>query len=319
MIAFFISMSLKPQRLKKGDTIGIVAPASPMERRDKLSAAIRYLEHEGFKVKTGQSVNRHYGYLAGTDEERAEDINQMFCDGEVRAIFCLRGGYGSPRLLNLIDYKAISENPKIFAGYSDITALSAAIFSKTGLLTFSSPMVVSDMADPDPYSMTILWDMLMNPVESRIVKNFPKHRRKLLRHGAAEGLLMGGNLTLLTGLVGTSYLPDLSGSMLFFEEIAEEPYRIDRMLAQLEHAGVLSNAAGLIFGRFNNCQPESSPSLSLSQVLAHYANKLVPGVPVMQGLSYGHIPNKYTLPFGAKATLQTNNGIQLEMMERVVE
>ncbi len=311
-------MILKPKRLHKGQTIGIVAPASPVERRDKMQRALMYLKNCGFKVKLGKHVKDVYGYLAGTDEARAQDINTMFEDPDVNAIFCLRGGYGSPRLLNLIDYETIARHPKIFAGYSDITALSCAIFAKTSLITFSSPMVVSDMVNPDPYSFNIFWGMLMGTRSITEIKNFTKHRRTALKKGSAQGRLIGGNLTLFTGLIGTGYMPSLNNALIFFEDVAEEPYRIDRMLSQCEHAGILNQLSGLVLGKFENCAPESKPSLSLHQVFKHYSEKLPQATPAVQGVSYGHTLNKHTLPFGAMARLIVSDTIKIELLEDVV-
>lgn len=312
-------MILKPPRLHKGDTIGIVAPASPVKDASSLDKALKYISECGFRVKLGKSTSQQFGYLAGSDAFRAEDIHTMFLDPEIKAVFCLRGGYGSPRLLNLIDYEIIKNNPKIFAGYSDITALSHAIFTKTGLITFSSPMVATDMHEPDDYAMKVFWDMLMYPKEEFHIKNAAHHNLEILKTGTAEGRLFGGNLTVFCALLGSSFVPDMSESILFLEDIGEEPYRIDRLLAHLELSNNLSEIGGLVFGQFAECQPKNSPSFNLNEVLRWYSKKIKNNAPAFQGLSYGHIASKHTMPIGAMAKLAVSDeGVEFKLSEKVV-
>ncbi len=314
-------MILKPKRLQAGDTIGIVAPASPLFPEDKLEKAKAYLQSLGYTVKMGQHIKKMRGYLAGSDDERADDINRMFADKSVKAIFCLRGGYGSPRLLRRLDYNLIRRNPKIFVGFSDITALCCAIFAKTGLITFSGPMLVSDMVSPDEYSQYHLWRMLTNARRYGRFINHETHRLVGLRSGEAKGRLIGGNLSLLTALIGTPYLPNMRKALLYFEDIGEEPYRIDRMLSQFENAGILEKLSGLIIGQMTDCfeDDDEKPSLTLEEVMDDYLAWWSNGVPVCTNLSYGHTKHKLTLPIGARAKL-TVRGRQakLELLETVV-
>lgn len=312
-------MILKPARLKTGDVIGVVAPASPVEKEDKIERATRYLEGLGFRVAFGKHVHKVHGYLAGTDQERAEDINKMFRDPKVKAIFSLRGGYGSPRILQLIDYKQIARHPKIFVGYSDITALSSAIFAKTGLITFSGPMVASDMSKPDTYSQDIFWRMLTEKRVFGAIENHEEFERKSLRNGKAVGRLIGGNLSLLTVLIGTEFLPSMKNAIFFTEDVGEEPYRVDRMLSQMYNAKILNSLSGIVFGQFTNATPEDKLSLTMDEVFSDYISELRTGRPVMQGLSYGHVRHKHIIPFGAKARLTVkNDSSTLELIETVV-
>ncbi|MFN3560711.1 MAG: LD-carboxypeptidase [Chloroherpetonaceae bacterium] len=314
-------MILKPKRLQEGDTIGIVAPASPIFPEDKLEKAKAYLQSLGYTVKLGKHIKKMHGYLAGLDQERADDINQMFADKSVKAIFCLRGGYGSPRLLRLVDYNTIRRNPKIFVGFSDITALCCAIFAKTGLITFSGPMLVSDMVNPDEYSQYHLWRMLTKPrIYGRFI-NHETHHLVGIRSGEVKGRLIGGNLSLLTALVGTPFLPDMRKALLYFEDIGEEPYRVDRMLSQFENAGILEKLSGVIIGQMTDCfeDDDEKPSLTLEEVIDDYLCVLPKSAPACANLSYGHIKHKLTLPIGARAKLTVKNKrARLELLETVV-
>ncbi|MCS6988614.1 MAG: LD-carboxypeptidase [Chloroherpetonaceae bacterium] len=314
-------MILKPKRLREGDVIGVVAPASPIYPEDRLDKAKAYLQSLGYKVKFGKHVRKTHGYLAGLDQERANDINEMFADDSVKAIFCLRGGYGSPRLLRLIDYALIRRKPKIFVGFSDITALCCAIFAKTGLVTFSGPMLVSDMVSPDEYSQYHLWRMLTKPrVYGRFI-NHETHRLVGIRSGEAKGRLIGGNLSLLSALVGTPFLPNMRKALLFIEEIGEEPYRIDRMFSQLDNAGILEKLSGLVIGQMTDCieDDDDKPSLTLEEVIEDYLCVFPKSAPACANLSYGHVKHKLTIPIGAKAKLSVKNGrARLEVLETVV-
>ncbi|ACF12950.1 Muramoyltetrapeptide carboxypeptidase [Chloroherpeton thalassium ATCC 35110] len=312
-------MVLKPKRLAPGDVIGLVAPASPIENVEKIEQAAHYLESQGYWVKYGAHIRKAYGYLAGTDEERAEDLNRMFADPDVTAIFCLRGGYGSPRILKLLDYDLIARNPKILAGYSDITALSLAIFAKTGLITFSAPMLTTDFANTDVYAFEAFWKMITIPDVFGHIENHPLHERKPLKEGIAIGRLFGGNLSLCSVLVGTEFMPKLDDAIFFAEDIGEEPYRVDRLLSQLENANILAHLSGLIFGQFTNAIPKHELSLTMEDVFARYVAPLKENASAMSGLSYGHVKHKHVLPVGAKAKLGVAAaGCELEILESVV-
>lgn len=293
--------AVKPRRLKRGDTIGVIAPASSTTY-EKIEKALGFFRERGFTVKPGRALFQKYGYLAGTDEERARDINEMFEDPEVTAIFCMRGGYGTPRLLDLIDYSVIRKNPKIFVGYSDITALHTAIFKFTGLVTFHGPMAASDLIYEDCSSEAMLWRTLTNTRELGKIPCEPQQSRLFQSGGRVEGRLLGGNLSMLASLLGTPYEVDTRESILYLEDIGEEPYKIDRMLMQLKLSGKLEDAAGFILCDWNNCEAkEPEDSLALKEVLF---NMLIPlKKPVVWGYKIGHCTPNITIPNGVRAVI----------------
>ncbi len=310
-------MARKPEKLRHGDTIGIVGPASPAAE-DRLQRGLAYLVGQGFKLKLGHSVRRTHGYLAGSDEERASDFNRMLADPEVKAIFCIRGGYGTPRLLQRIDYGLAERHPKIVLGYSDLTALQLALFARAQLVSFSGPMVAVEMAEGlEPFTARALWDAVMQG-ESVLALGPANARLRCLKPGAAQGPLLGGCLSMLCALMGTPYLPDLTGAILFIEDIGEEPYRIDRQLTQLKHAGVLHKLAGLAIGRFEDCAPKGpAPSLTLEEVFEEVLSDV--DIPVVSGLPYGHLPKKRTIPVGVQARLDAHGGRLATTEPAVVE
>ncbi|MBC8042362.1 MAG: LD-carboxypeptidase [Rhizobacter sp.] len=310
---------IKPKRLRQGDVIGVVTPASPVQSEDQLEKAAKYLEGLGYRVKFGEHVYKSWGYLAGSDDERAGDLNKMFADKHVQAVFCIRGGYGTPRLLRLVDYKQIARHPKIFVGFSDITALSCAIFAKTGLMTFSGPMLAYDMSQPDDYSQENLWRMLTSRTKPGDLRNHASHPPKVIQAGERTGRLIGGNLSLMTSLIGTAFLPVMKRAIFFTEEVSEEPYRIDRMLSQVENAGILQSLAGFVSGQFADCDADDDrPTLSLENILSDYASVLPKGAPAFSNLTYGHVKHKLTLPLGARARLVAGRKCKLEVLETVV-
>lgn len=299
---------IKPKALKQGDTIGIVAPSSPADR-GRLHRATSILENLGYKVRHSSSCFEKYGYLAAQDEKRAEDINSMFKDPTIDAIFCMRGGYGSMRILDLIDYDAIYKNPKIFMGYSDITALHIAITQKCQLVTFHGPMLTSDFAleqFKDYTEMAMIKALTStNPLGSiKAAPGMPKE--EMIFPGSAEGIAIGGNLSLITATLGTPYEIDTWGKLLIIEELEEEPYRIDRMLTQLKLAEKLDDAAGIVLGQFTSCEskdPENS--LTLDQV---FKDILVPlRKPIIKNVCFGHDIHKATIPMGVKARIDGNS------------
>ncbi|MRX53111.1 LD-carboxypeptidase [Bacillus sp. HMSC76G11] len=294
---------IKPQALKKGDTIGIISPASP-PNKENLKRSLSFLEETGLKFKLGKHIEREYGYLAGTDEERAEDVHTMFQDQEVKAIICACGGFGTARMASLLDYDLIEKNPKIFWGYSDITFLHTAIRQKTGLITFHGPMLSSDFGEEAGVlpltkqyfqqlfeNRMLTYDESLSPLEAMI-------------EGNASGELVGGNLSLITSSVGTDFEIDTKGNLLLIEDIDEEPYAVDRMLNQLYMAGKLTDAAGILVADFHNCVPQKrKKSISLDEVLAHYiklANK-----PALKGFKIGHCSPNISIPLGTHAEMNT--------------
>jgi muramoyltetrapeptide carboxypeptidase len=298
---------IKPEKLKRGDVIGIISPSSPLSDKTRLDAGISYFEKMGYAVKVGTNSKKESGYLAGTDEERVEDIHNMFLDKKVKLIICLRGGYGASRLLDKIDYDIVKNNPKIFCGYSDITVLQNAFYKKTGLITFAGPMVGVDFyKDISEFTEKNFW----NTVTGRepIILNGPLGERlSSFRSGIAEGKLIGGNLSMFASLIGTEYLPEAEGKILFLEEIGEVPYRIDRMLNQLRLSGYLGKINGIILGRFIDCieSDPQSKSLKLEEVMDDYfANNF--HAPVLNNLSHGHINDNLTIPIGINVKI---NGI----------
>jgi muramoyltetrapeptide carboxypeptidase len=300
---------LKPKRLCPGDVIGLVAPASRPSADEKVEKGVQYLERLGYRVKLGRHVYDLHGYLAGRDEDRAGDLNDMIRDKDVKAIFTIRGGYGTPRILRLLDYRALAQNPKIIVGYSDITSLQLAIFRKTGLVTFSGPMIGVEMWNEiDPFTEESFWRQVTSSKKIGVLKNSDEVPPEVLRKGKAEGRLIGGNLSLAVNLMGTPFMPPTRRSILVLEDVEEEPHRIDRMLAQLFNGGVLGGLAGLVFGTFVECTPgdEDEPFLTLEQVLQEYTQKIK--CPVTANFQYGHIPKKITIPFGLRAALDAKRG-----------
>jgi muramoyltetrapeptide carboxypeptidase len=291
---------LKPPALKKGDVIGIVSPASSPDDFTRIEQGVKYLESLGYRVKLGKHIFKRYGYLSSTDDERADDLNEMFADEKVKAIICVRGGYGTPRLLDKVDYNLIKEKPKIFVGYSDITALQLAIFKKTGLVTFSGPMLAVDIySNFDSFAEDFFWRILTSREKKIEIKNPNGVELNTLKSGKATGTLLGGNLSLIASIMGTKYQPSFNGSVLVIEDIGEEPYRIDRYLSQLKNSGVLYKINACILGQFTDCAPkEPEKSLTLEQIFNDYLGNLK--IPVISNLSYGHIPQKLTLPLGAR-------------------
>jgi muramoyltetrapeptide carboxypeptidase len=309
---------IKPPRLCKNDIIGLVAPASTPSSEEKIEKGAAYLERLGYRVTFGKHIRKTHGYLAGTDVERAADFNTMLHDKNVKAIFAIRGGYGTPRILRLIDYRWLKQNPKIIAGYSDITALQLAIFRKIGLVTFSGPMTGTEMWQGlDRYTEENFWRLITSTKKIGFLKNPIDDPLKILKIGKARGILLGGNLSLLACLMGTPFLPKFRSSILFLEDVDEAPYRIDRMLAQLFNAGILHGLAGLVFGKFTDCHPgnPSDPHLSIDQVQDEYVEKTK--CPVAANFHYGHIPSKLTVPIGLLAMLDARRS-RIEILESAV-
>ena len=298
----------KPGKLKKGEAIGVLSPASPPhgEKLEHYSRGLQYLRDLGYRVHEGQHVFKEYGYLAGTDEERAQDLNAMLAAPEIRAIFCSRGGYGTPRLLDKIDYAAVKKDPKILVGYSDITCLQLALFAKTGLITFSGPMVAVEMGKGiQPLTEKYFWPLLNSTRRVTMKAQIPEIKPVVYRGGIGEGRLLGGCLSLLAPLLGTRYQPDFRGAILVLEDIGEEAYNIDRYLVQLKYAGILKQIHGLVLGQFLDVvnEEKSAPTLSLHEVIDEYTRDLK--VPVMANFPYGHNEVKYTLPIGCRVRLDT--------------
>jgi muramoyltetrapeptide carboxypeptidase len=313
--------ALKPRRLRKGDTVGLIAPASNMSEDESIRFAIDVIHSFGFKVKEGAHLYDRDQYLAGTDRDRADDVNWMFAHESVDAIFCLRGGYGTSRILPFLDYDMIARNPKVFLGFSDITAILLALHVKAGLVGFHGPTarIFTD------YTLAEFNKVLMQPVATTIIGAPPpietragvvesRNRISKIAGGTATGELIGGNLSLIVTLVGTPYEPDFNGRILFIEETHEEPYRIDRMLTQLWLAGKLQQTAGIVFGKITDSDT-SMNTFSLEEVIRRRCGSL--GVPVIRGLMIGHVADQTVVPIGIKARLDADAGT-LQLLEPAV-
>lgn len=308
---------LKSKALKLGVTIGVIAPSSPTTD-ENVKKAEETLKNMGFKVKMGRSVFERHGYLAGSDDVRACDINSMFEDKEVDGIICIRGGYGTPRILDKIDYEIIRNNPKVFVGYSDITALHIAFNQIAGLVTFHGPMAASDMIrNFSSFSKEYLFKAIMDNKPMGKIFNPEGEEIITINGGKAEGTIIGGNLCLIADTIGTPYEIDVKGKILFIEEVEEEPYRIDRMLNQLRLSGKLNEAEAIILGDFNKCNAKNpNESLTLEQVIDDYFKPL--NKPVIYNLQAGHCKPMVTIPFGVKARLDADKK-ELTILENAVE
>jgi len=297
---FLDTQLIKPLRLKKGATLGLVAPASPIYIESQFDTMISNLQALEYELKLGKHIKDRNGYLAGNDKDRAQDVMDMFLDNDVDAILCTRGGYGCNRILPLLDYDLIKSNPKPLIGFSDITSLHMAIQHKTGLVTFHGPVGKSEWTE-----FTVnAWDkVLIEGEKSKFITPNDQEDSFIINSGIASGKLLGGNLTVLTSMIGSDYLPDFNGAILFLEDIGEDVYRIDRMLTQLKLAGILEQLNGLVFGKCTDCS--SGPnSLSLKDVFDDHLSLL--DIPAFYGAMISHEDDNITLPVGIQATLNAN-------------
>lgn len=310
--------TIKPKKLNKGDVIGIISPASSPDDLSKIDKGITYLEKNGYRVEVGNNVGKVHGYLAGSDEERLEDFHEMFRNKNINAIFSVRGGYGSGRLLDRIDFNLIKKNPKIFVGYSDITALQMAIFKKTGLVTFAGPMLATDFSGRvNKYTEENFWKVITNSKKIGKVYNPGKDKFFALRKGRGQGQILGGNLALLTSLMGTQFFPSFKDSILIIEDIGEAPYKIDRLLNQLKLAKIFNEINGVILGRFVDCYEtdKTKKTIKLNEVIENYFTRL--NVPVIYSFSHGHVKENLTIPFGINCKINTSN-CNVEFTENAV-
>ncbi|MBR7795657.1 MAG: S66 peptidase family protein [Bacillota bacterium] len=292
---------IHPPRLKKGDTIGVIAPAGPPDRT-RLQKAISFFLNMGLCVQLGKHIDKRNGYLAGTDSERLEDLQDMITNPAIKAIVFARGGYGCARITPYIDFACIKKQPKIFWGYSDITYLHTAIRQRTGLITFHGPMLASDIGNDDfDYLSARMFEQLFQPTTYTYTEEIsPLH---VIAEGNANGELVGGNLSLLVSSLGTPFEIDTTNRLLLLEDIGEEPYRIDSMLNQLKLAGKLETAAGIILGDFADAKPKVTPSLPLDKVFDDYFRKL--DIPVISGFKIGHCMPHIAIPLGVEACLSS--------------
>ncbi|MCF7520123.1 MULTISPECIES: LD-carboxypeptidase [unclassified Pseudoalteromonas] len=311
---------IKPKALTKGGTIGVCSPAAATAEHADIILAKGVIEALGYKARLAPNILARRGHLAGTDAMRANDLNNLFSDTDVSAIFCLRGGSGAARILPLLDYTMIRNNPKPLMGYSDITALHNALLAKTGMISFHGPNASSEW---NPFHVE-QFKSLFEARKHMHYQNLPKADDELVNTkyltqtitpGKATGRLIGGNLTVLTALAGSDYLPDFNGAILFLEDIDEAPYRIDRMMSTLKLMGALDKIAGFVFGDCNECKPSRGyGSLTLDDIFADYIKPL--GIPAYRGAMIGHIKRQFILPVGALIELDANKGT-LKMRETV--
>ncbi|WP_431800466.1 S66 peptidase family protein [Halobacillus andaensis] len=291
-----------PKRLTPGDTVGVIAPASPPDLHF-LHKSVPFLNELGLHVKIAPHVSSTYGYLAGRDEDRLQDLHMMFADREVKAVICAGGGFGTSRIVDSIDFSLIKKNPKVFWGYSDITYLHTAIRQKTGLVTFHGPMLSSDIGKDnfDSFSKS-MFTQLFQPTLLHYTESISPLR--VIAEGEATGRLVGGNLSLLVNSIGSSYEIDTKNRLLLIEDTGEEPYRLDSFFSQLKLAGKFEEAAGVVVGDFNEAAPKKrEKSLSLQEVLDHYFLDL--DIPVLSGFKIGHCLPHYAVPLGSKAALSS--------------
>ena len=297
-----------PARLKKGDLIGLVTPGSSVTQ-EQLTAFVTQLEEMGFRATYNDTVLSEYGYFAGKDQERADELMEMFSREDVDAIWCVRGGYGSIRILDLLDYSLIQRNPKVFIGYSDISALITSIYQETGLVTFHGPVGTSDF---NRFTLKSLKKVVMEPEaeykypykREKGSRENPEFDRYTLTGGTAEGTLIGGNISVLDSIIGTRFEPDFENKIVYLEEIGEKTYRVDKMLYHLLSGTNLKKAAGIVLGVFGECNINEEPTLSLKVALDDLLLPL--GMPVSYGLSFGHIKRMITIPTGIRAAMNAD-------------
>ena len=303
---------LRAPRLKPGDTIALINPSGAIYEREPYAVATESLQALGFKVREAPHLRARYGHFAGSDRQRADDVNAMFADRGVHGILAMTGGSGGNRMLPLLDYELIRRNPKFLGGFSDITALINAVHAKTGLVTFHSPVADSEW---NPFSVDHFKRAVVG-AEAMTLKNpqdddgvlVPKTGRiTTLRAGIARGPLLGGNLTVLMSMAGSAYWPSFKGAILLLEDINEYIYRVDRMLSTLKNAGVLDALAGVVLGAFTNCEPgDGFGTLTLDEVFDDYFKPL--NIPAYRGAQFGHIKRKFTLPIGLPVEMDAGAG-----------
>lgn len=313
---------IKPKRLRAGDTVAIIAPSSGVSP-ETFDKAVQKIQSLGFKTKEGANARKINGFLAGADAERLADLHAAFADRTVDAVFCVRGGYGASRLLPKINFGLIRRNPKIFVGFSDITALHLAISQRTGLVTFHGAGAASINSD---YTQKHLFDVLMNPVSRYKIETSAynteqeenTYKMQIVRAGKSSGRLIGGNLSLLAALSGTNFgLKQLRGKILFIEDVNERPYRLDRMLTQLRQSADFRGVSGIAVGICDGCDVprDDINTQTAADVFKERLSDL--GVPVIYGLSFGHIREQFTLPVGIRAEMNTEDA-SITLLERTV-
>ncbi len=325
MLAFDFSRSsssnpLLPTALLRGQKVGIISPSAASADRMEYTFAKEAMEAMGLKVKVGSNFKNRFGHLAGTDEERAIDFNAMFADPEVKAIICLRGGSGAARILPLIDYEQVKANPKPLLGYSDITALHCALHSQTGLISFHGPNGSGSWNSFHANQFQqLFFDQKLLTFKNEVTKGddlvAKGNRIQTLTSGTVDGKILGGNLTVLTALSGSIYYPDFQDSILFVEDVGEDPYRIDRMMSTLKLNGTLGKIKGFVFGQCSDCKPDSGyGAFTVDQIMDQYIIPL--NIPAYIGAMIGHIPKQFIVPVGARVRLNADEG-SIALLEKI--
>ena len=285
-------------------SVGIIAPASAPRDPEALHAGLTNLKAAGFNPVQLRTEYAECGYLAGPDTDRIQELNSFLTNDQVDALICVRGGYGALRLLDQVDFDAARKYPKLLVGYSDITALQLALFKHAGWVGISGPMVAVEWPDPDGANCKQFLDLAAGKLVNQPIDD--NNLLSTLCPGTAKGTLLGGNLSLITRLLGTPHMPDLKGAILFLEEIGESPYRVDGLFAHLNLAGVLADLAGVVLGGFTESDvTPGKPTLTMQSVFSHYLSPL--NIPVAQGLRYGHFPKKAAIPIGIQAELHCDH------------
>jgi len=310
-----------PKKLSQGNLIGLIAPGGDVSKEQVVESQ-QNLENLGFNTYFTPNILAKEGYLAGSDQQRASDIMHMFTNPKVDAIFCVRGGYGTARTLDLLNYELIKQNPKIVIGYSDVTALITALYQRIGLVGFHGPVATSTF---NSFSIESMKNVIQTP-EIEYLYAYEREEDTVdnkefdvftISGGTASGKLIGGNLVMLVSLIGTKYEPDFKGKIVFLEEVREKPYKVDRMLTQLSMATNFNQAAGIVCGIFYRCDAENlEESFSLKEVLMRRLKPL--DIPIFYGAPFGHVENKWCLPVGINALLDADNKT-LKLLERAVE
>ncbi len=306
---FFKPHSPKP--LLPGGTIGVFSPSGALSN-DRLASGIATLEAQGFRTKVAAAATNEWRYFAGTDDERLMSFHQMVADPSIDAMMMSRGGYGMSRLLHRIDWQAVAASKKVFCGFSDFTAFNCAALAQANYITFAGPGAATDFdwstttpesAADHAFMAAHCWPALAG----ERVNAGPYECAYAYEPQTISGQIFGSNLSLFTHLVGTPYMPNIEGGILFFEEIAEEPYAIERMLLQLFHAGILQKQRAIIFADFTDCEPSSGRYIYTMAHVIETMRTLLP-YPVLTGLPFGHVAKKLTIPYGAEATLCIRDG-----------
>lgn len=314
---------IKPRRLQAGDRVAIVSPASATFLQEQVDIVVDAVRGLGLEPFLAPHVQARYGSLAGTDAQRAADLNQCFADPSITALLPIQGGWGSSRLLPLLDYDSIRTNPKILVGFSDITSLLLGIHAQTGLVTFHGPNGLTAWRpnQTEPFRQVLFAGEMLTFRNQQAAEDGDRlmntrFRLQTITSGEAQGPLIGGNLTVLSGIVGSPYLPDLSGAILFLEDIGEETYRIDRLMTHLRLAGVFDQLAGFIFGQCVRCNPAGGyGSLTLEEIVWSHIAPL--GIPAWYGAMIGHIEPMLTVPIGTQVAVNSDRGT-IQMLESAV-